>query len=308
MRVSFFCSGLIALLALPLSLAAADNTFQQAHGSFFHLYNTEKDELGIDYTWIDEQEEKDGPGKYELQILNFDGEVPLALGRDAFLLFGGQYGMRIYDFDRVPLARTASDDDTFYKIVGGTGVGMFLSDDILLIARGTLGSYSDLDDGIDEDSFIGTGDARFVYQVNPGAQLIFGVRYSQDFDDTPLFPIAGIRLLNESGTLRLSLTAPLDAEIKYAVTPEGFFYIRGSIVGEQYRVNSGEDVSSFNVSIRDQFIGAGTELWFLRTIKVGAEVGYSVGSELDYKARDSGQFSGDLDDAMYLRVSLGVNL
>lgn len=303
-----FSFSLLSANLFAASAAADDDTFHQAHGSFFHLYNTEKDELGIDYTWVRDQEEKSGPGKYDLQVWNFEGEAPVALGRDTFMLFGGQFGMRLYDFDRVPLARTAADDDTFYKIVGSTGIGMFLSDDLLLVGRGTLGSYSDLDDGIDEDSIVGTGDVRFVYQFNPGAQLLFGARYSQDFDDTPLFPILGLRLLSESGTLRFTVTAPLDAELRYAVTPEGFLYVRGSVVGDQYHISSGEDVSSFNVSVRDQFIGAGTELWFSRTVKVGAEVGYSVGSELDYKTRNSGQFSGDLDSAPYVRVSLGVSL
>ena len=299
---------LFLIFVLSTRVATADESFQQAHGNFFHLYNSKKEELGIDYTNINEQKEDGGPGEYSLGILNFFGEAPAPIDRDIFLLFGGQYGMRSYDFTRVNGARTASNDDTYYKFVGETGVGMFLSDDLLIVGRGSLGSYSDLDGGVDSDSIVTVGDARLIYQVNPGAQLLVGVRYSQDFDDTPLFPLAGFRLLNETGNIRISLTLPLDGEIRYAVTPDAFLYFRGSIMGEQYRVSSGEGVPDFNAYVHDQLFGLGTELWFMRTVKVGAEVGYSIGSELKYKTTDSGQFNGDLDDALYLRASLGVNL
>lgn len=279
-----------------------------SHADFFSLLRPDHADITLGGLYEPEHEEKDGPGSYSLKKFSGSGELLAPLGRDLYLRGGLEYAASLYDFDLVSGARTSIGEETLHRAVLNGGIGMFLSENVLVTGVGSLGIYSDFDEGIDLDHAAIYGSGMLVYRVNPGAQLLLGIERSEVFDETPLFPLLGLRLLSEDGKLHFSLTLPLEARIGWHLSSQSELYVRGRISGERYRIAAGPENTEFSVSVRDQRVGLGAQLWFGEHVGVTLEGGLAVGSELEFKVRDAGQFDGELKEAGYLSCELGFAL
>jgi hypothetical protein len=305
-----FLLGLGLSTAVNLSVvrpADADTEFSTQHGDFFHLLLPSHEDIHLRYLYEADHGEDGGPGKFDLNSFSAAGELPIPLERDTYLRFGGGYSARWYDFKDVPGAATSTDSDTLHAAELSGGAGIFLNDDLLLSGKGTFGAYSDFDGGLDTDDFRLSGEGELVYRINPGAQLLAGLRWSEDFDDTPIFPLLGIRLLSEDGKLHISLTAPVDLRVGYNINPDIEFYADASLQGNEYRMSAGER-HDFQVHVQDRRAGLGFRWWLGDTVSLGAEAGLSWTSELKFKTEDAGQFGGDLDPAGYVSADIGIAL
>lgn len=290
------------------SVARAED-FRKAHGDFFHVFLSDREDLKVRYIFEkDHEEENGGGGEFDLNQLSLDGEVPLEIGDDLYFRMGGGYGARLYDFKSVRGARTALSSETLHRAEMVTGLGWFVSDDVLLTGAARLGVFSDFDAGLESDDFQVHGEVLTVVRFNPGAQVVFGVRESEDFDDTPVLPLIGFRMLSDDGKLQLSLTAPVELRVGYALDPEIELYGRALASGEEYTADAGRLDERFQIHTHDRRFGVGVDVWFGSNVKLGMEAGVAVGSELDFKIEDAGQFSGDLDDAGYFMAGLGFSL
>ena len=287
--------------------ANAGNEMTDKHGDFFRLLLPTKDDVRLQYIYEPEHEEDGGPGKFDLNYFSAQGELPLALSEDSFFRIGGAYSARVYDFEEVRGANTDTDSDTMHLTEVLAGYGIFLSDNILLTGKATLGAYGDFDGGLDSDDFAVHGEALAVFRLNPGAQLLAGARYSEDFDDAPLIPLLGIRLLSEDGALHITLTAPVELRVGYNISSDLELYCQAALHGEKYRISAGRR-DDFNAQVQDRRFGLGIDYWMLSHMKLGLEAGVALGSELEFKTRDPGQFDGDLDPAGYVSASLGFAL
>ena len=308
------------LFSVALSIAAAvygallfpapsrADDFKSAHGDFFHVLHTKREDLRLRYVFEKDHGEKEGPAEFDLNAFSADGEVPVALSKDLYYRAGAGYGARLYDFKRIASARTALSSETLHRAQFAGGLGYFFGEDFLATGIARVGVFSDFDEGLESDDVQLHGEALGVYRFNPGAQVVFGVRVSEDFDDTPVLPLLGVRLMSDDGKVQLSLTAPVELRLGYNLDTEVQLYGQVSVSGEEYRIDAGRSDGRFNLSVHDRRYGLGVDMWFGSAVKLGVEGGLAVGSELDFKMDGAGQYSGDLDEAGYLQAELGFAL
>lgn len=284
--------------------ADAANDFVNAHGNFFRLFYPSKSELKLGYRYQPENDEKDGPGEFDLN--NFFGELdlPLPVSRDRFFRFGFDFDARLFDFSPPSRAATSTHSETFYSGALNLGMGHFINDDFLITGQASLGAYSNFEDSLDEKDLRGSNQWLLVYNLNPVTQLVAGFEYSERFDDTPILPIGGLRLQSTDGQVHISITVPIEATVTINLQPEFSIYAGGWIDGDEYRVEINE--LDFNAQYFDVLVGAGFRYWVGEHINLGAEMGASVASELEFKVDDPGQFDGDLEPAPYVRGTMGI--
>ena len=206
------------------------------------------------------------------------------------------------------LGTTETDSETLHNFELSLGYGQFRSQDFLLQGFATVDLNSNLESGFDTDAMDIEGQLLAIYRFNAGAQLIGGVRYSDDFEDISVFPIIGFRLLSRDGHTHISLTAPLEAKVSYNLRPNLSLYLGAWLTGEEYDVELPND-KKFDVHAHDRRAGLGATLWINHRINISAEVGYTLGSELIFKDDDTRQFKdGELDDTYYFSARVGFNL
>ncbi len=299
-----------SVYAQSISSLDSIQEFNQAHGSFFHLYFAERTDVRAGYLFEPSVEESKGPGKFDLHnpFLNFS--TVFAVDEGMFFSLGGEFEARRYLFSHVADASTGSRrtaPENLYKIAFSPGVGKFLTDSILAWGSLTLGNYSDLKGGVlDKDDYQLLADARLVFQINPGAQLIFGAAYTNNYLNQRLLPVLGLRLLSESGKLHISVDFPFHGRIGYYVTPyvEGFTQI--VVSGDRYQAQiNGEDI---RVGVHDERLGVGARFWLGSYVSFTLEGGRTLNSQLRFMRSDSREFgrNGALDMHWYLRTYIGL--
>lgn len=296
----------LSQLALADDNSRSEN-FRREHSGFFRLYKSERSDFQLAYLFQPSMEAKQGPGEYSLHSFSTEGEAPFPLSSDFFYRLGWEYSWRMYDFDKVPSVLTSTDSLDAHKLGGIFGFGWFLNDDLLITARARPGLYSDFDGGLKEEDFQILGDGQLICRVNPGTQLMAGIVVSEDFDSTPVYPELGIRILNSSGNLHLSLTAPREARVTYYFGPELALYGGAWLSGERYRISAGR-AENFNLQLQERLFGVGIEFWFSSSLELKLEAGVSAGSEFDFKINSAGQFDGELDSGPYFRTQIGFSL
>jgi hypothetical protein len=278
------------------------------HKSFLRLLYPAGSNGLMGYQYQETTDERNGPGEFKLQRFFAKTDLPMPLDRKTFSRFGIEYDARLYDFKEVPGATTGVDKDTLHRAVVKAGLGRFLGDDIL--ATGTLdfGMYTDLDDGIDTDDYQLQGEALGVYRINPGAQLIGGFKWGQDFEDITFLPLIGLRLLSTDGRIHVSATLPLELRITYGITPATDVYAGIWIKGDRFRVRMGEDNNEFDLQIQERNAGIGIAHWFGKHFSLGAEGGLMMESQFEFKFANAGQFDEEVNSAPYLRAFIGFAL
>ena len=130
-----------------------------------------------------------------------------------------------------------------------------------------------------------------------------GAAYDETFDDTPLYPLFGVRMLSNDGKFHLVLTLPTELRLGFRPTPETEYYVGGWILGNEYRFNS--DFGDFNMQTRENRIGAGVVQWMGEHVNLTLEAGALLKSTLEFKYAATPEFAGDLSPGAYLAASLG---
>lgn len=302
--ISCFCY----LLIFAVSCAEADTatSFVAEHKSFFQLLSPDETDFRMGYTYQPTTKEDGGPGEFSLHQFFGDLEIARPLNEDFYLRLGANYEARLYNFDSQPGARINLSSETLHKIVARVGAGLFLTDDLLLTGVALPGIWSDFDGSIKEDDTDLQGDSALIYRINPGTELLVGLAYNEVYDDVPLLPYGGIRLLSSSGRLSARVTFPLEAEVGYKLDLRSKVYGGYWIRGDEYRV--ADEDEDFDLHLQDRRLGAGFMYWFSERLNFRIEGGATHGSEMTIKVRDAGQFEdGDLDTTGYLTAALGAS-
>ncbi len=285
------------------------NEFKSAHGDFFHLLLQDQPEVSVGYHYQPQTDSDDGPGSFDLNQIFVRSDVPVPLSRDTFLRFGIDYDSRFYDFEEVRGIATSTSEESLHRVEFKVGYGQFfICDDLLLTGVARPGFFSDFEGSLDTDDFRLYGDGLAAYRLNPGAQLVAGVRVDETFDDTPVLPFGGVRLQSEDGTTLISLTVPLELTVGYKIDPKTRVYAGYWISGEDYEVEAGPESKEFEIQVHERRLGLGVAYWFTDQLRLDLEGGAEVGSELDFKTDQAGQFGGDLEPAGYFRVAVGIGL
>lgn len=298
---------LVIGFVLPL-LAVADDEgsgFLEEHQDFFHLLGPSTTELTVRYLFQPETQDEDGPSEFDLHQFQGTLDFPVPISSDSFYRFGGEYQLGRYDFSNARTQNSRLEDEDLHKIELSFGMGTFLDEDLLVSGFLTPGIYSDLNEGLDEDDFQLQGMGMLVYRMNPTAQLLVGVKWSEDFDEYPLFPILGMRLLSENGQVHLNLTLPLEARLGYNFTTNAQAYTGFWISGDQYQVAFDQE-DEFHLQNQERRLGIGVLVWLNDRIQVSIEGGALVGGVFDLKTTNPGQFNDGVDPTGYLTGSLGL--
>lgn len=299
------------VLAWPL-LSSADpafnSSFVQAHNDFFNVLLPDNSDMKLGYLLQPSNDEDGGPGKYDLQTFSGQLEIPIPLSTNTYLRAGGGYGARKYDFKELAGVPTSSSEDTLHKVYGLIGYGQFFNPDLLFASSARLGAYSDFSGGLSEDDFQLYLDGMFVYRVNPGTQLLLGLAYNKIFDDAPLIPLIGFRIVSSDGQLRLTLTAPVEVRVDYQLDQKTQLYAGAWIEGDQYRIQTGPTKIELDAQVQDRRIGGGFLYWFTDHLNLGVEGGATLGSQFEFKLDNAGQFNGDMQSAPYVAATVGLSL
>jgi len=219
------------------------------------------------------------------------------------------------DFRRIEYSfgnsSTLSSDTELYDIFPRVDFGHFLSDQLFFLGSVGLGVFSDLDADL-VDSLQFKSSAQLVWRLNPGAQILAGLRLSQDFEDVPIFPFIGLRLQDTEGRLHLSLTFPLEASASLHLDHDSEIFLRAWLEGNEYnlqprtRYGVSGDVEVYQ---REQRVSLGYRRWFGRNFAISLEGGATPGSIFEIKEDNRDDFSqGDLDTAWFASLALDFRL
>ncbi len=309
MRKISLLSGFLAISISCFSLgfvepAVADNRLVAEHKSFLRLLYPNGSNGRLGYQQQQSTDEVGGPGNFKLKQFFLNTDLPMPINRNTFFRLGLDYNMRIYDFEELAGISTSSSKKTLHKCVVKLGLGRFLSDDFLAIGSLDLGMYSDLENVIDTDDYQLNGEVLGIYRINPGAELVGGVRWSEDFETLSMIPIMGLRLLSTSGRLHVSATLPIELSLTYGITPATDVYIGAWLKGERYRIRMGEDKQEFDLQLQERRIGAGVTHWIGKHVSLGLEGGLMLESQFEFKLKNAGQFGDDVDSSLYGQVFL----
>jgi hypothetical protein len=293
----------LLLLASAAVDAVAQDEFVSEHRRFFSLYKSEVEDLRFSAIYQPENDEADGSGEFDLLQANIKLETPYAIDDDSFSILAFEYDARNYDLSGVE-GTPINSSPTFHKIQVGAGLGKFINDDFMLVGTARLGVFSDFESDIDENAVRLYGDGAAVYRVNPGTQFVLGAAYNEIFDDYPIYPMNGLRVISEDGTIHLSMTFPTDAQFGYNLVADSLLFAKFVATGEEYR-STLEDKREVDVHVQDKRLGFGARHWFTPHVNLGAEIGISLDGELKYKVSNPEVFTGDTDPAPYAAVNLG---
>lgn len=296
-----------AIVAPSRGFSEAPQTFIGEHHRFFSLLYPEQTDAAFRYTFQPENKAQGSPGKYTLNIFDARTDAALPMDNALYLPIGFQYDARLYSFDHVSSARTYDPSLTLHKLSASVGAGWFITDSLLLTGTFQPGIYSDFGSGFDDRDFKFYGDGKLVYQINPNSQILAGVEVSGRYEDYPVIPYAGIRLLNTDGTLSVSATFPLDARVGYNLNPGLQLYGGIWVTGDTYRASMGNVQQRFSITTQDRRAGGGVVYWPMQNVNLNAEVGVDFNQKFILKTANPGQFdNGNVGTTGYLSVGVGL--
>ena len=312
-RYIYLLITLVFLTNISLTLAQKapaknerNKDFRSSHSDFFHLYFPERTDLRAGYVHEWTAKEQNGAGEYSLNNFFMDGMFQASVSKDSFMSFGGGFDMRQYDFQSNPTFRTGTKEENLYKINFAPGFGTFINDDFLFWAQAKIGNYSDLDAGaLNLDDYLVLGSGEFVYRINPGAQVVLGASYSNDYLNQKLLPILGLRLMSDTGAFTLAMDLPFRFRVGYYITPHIEVFGQAVAKGDRYNVRLNGD--EFNVGVHDERAGGGIRFWLGSNLSLTFDGGRTLRSQLKFYTANPGQFiNGDIESHWYAQSYLGV--
>ena len=306
---------LLVLTFFPISGLAENlgQRFVRERGSFFHLLHPVRSDIQAEYR-LERGISVDGmEQEYDLDFYSFKFELPKVVSSPrVFLRLGFDYQLRNYTFDTASPAPGEFDFDSLEFLHRGlftAGAGYFFTDNFLLTGRVQPGLLSNLDSGLESEYFDLQGDTYFVWRVNPAAQLLAGIRLSNDFSSGSFYPLLGLRLLSADGRMHLSITAPLEAQVAYDVAESLRVYAKAWMFGEEFHLSNSE-LAFDTARVEEVRAGIGVEWWIAGYVSLGIEAGLLIDDRFELKV-DSGsdvENGGSADTGAYGSVKIGVAL
>ena len=290
--------------------AADDDTSVQSgflleHKSFMRLLYPSATNLKFSYQYQPTVEDEDGLGDSDKQQMvgEFDAIVPF--DNDTFARVGLIYERSTYDMAQVLANSTESTNEILNHVGARFGFGNFVNDNVLISGFVDVGVFSDLDSGIETEDIRVHGEAITAYRINPGSQLLIGIRASDDIRTDSIYPMIGVRLMSTDGHLHLGLTVPFDARIGYNVSQDVELYARAWVQGYDYSAKVGNVDREVDIEIQDRRAGCGVVYWADNAVSMVLEFGVMLEGEFELKIKNPDSFHSDLETAPYARAALG---
>jgi len=195
-------------------------------------------------------------------------------------------------------------DDAIHTLSFNTGLGYRLNDDWMFMGtfNPTLYKFSDV--GGNDIGF--SGGVNALWKYSPSLKFMFGIMVAPD-SDIPVLPMVGVDWqIDKAWELRLMFPQP---RLIYKADDHWNYYGGLNLVGATFRSSDTLGTSigrpEYNNALatyRDIRLGAGVDYNLSKSLKVEAEIGYSVSRQIDYTKVDE---TVAFDPAPYVR--LGVN-
>ena len=301
---------LLFLLLVTPTLLRADTVakdFDNAHQGFFQLLRPEWSNLQFDYVYQPKNEDDGGrDGEFDLHHFMASLDLPVPITESLFYRVGGVYEGRFNKFKNLSPAVLSDSSLNLHKLELDFGLGYFFTSDTMLVGDLRPGVYSDFDGGLSSDAFNLYGDVLLAYRANPGTQLVVGLVRSEDFDDLPVYPIIGIRLLSENGLVHFNLTLPVKTRLAYNMSSRSQLYVGAWIRGDKYSVKAGPDKKDTDLQVQDQRAGLGFHYWITQNTSIAAELGFTFGGQFELKSGVPDPFGEEMKSTGYGRLRFGV--
>jgi hypothetical protein len=295
-------------MLVPSGTVSADTSlsdFRNAHGDFLELYDPDRTNLSAAYLIEPDMEEKGGPGGYRLQILEAAGQLAAPVTEDLFMVPGFLFQERIYDYDH---ESEQLGIDTLWKMELILDAGYFISPQVLWLAGVRAGAYSDMDGNTNGEDFRIFGSALVVHQSSPRFQLVIGVVSDEAFDSLAVYPLIGFRWLSPEENVHLSVTLPVEAEIRINIQPSTTLSLGGWLSGDRYHVRFEPDATERDIQVQDRRFGGGIRHWLSEHFNVEIEGGVNARSQFEVKGSGFTELFGHMDPGFFLTLGVGAAL
>ena len=296
--------------------------FREAHGEFMDRRERYDPAIEIGARWLPNQSIKGEPGDFNMLGYDIDAEFPVVVYPDAFVTFGlYHYGRRYHasdlfgsqnnNFPNGNLNATGSwGDETLTAAGVRLGVGMFLSDYVLLEIETSPGVYSDLERRLKKKDFDVPSSALMTVQATESFFFKFGIRYNQVYQDAPWLPWLGFSYeINDS--VRLDVMLPEYLELSWWPSASTSFAWGAQVRGAQYSVgNSAGGVSQRDdLNVQEVSTYLGLTQRFTDAFSLRARAGAILAGHYDLStgSENFDRTSGALDQGFFASVTFGID-
>lgn len=301
---------LLSLNSPLLCLADSTDEFLAAHSRFLSLYRQDIRDITLDYDIESSKDSDDGDLKYDLSTIAFNSEVLFPLSENLALRTGLAYKQSAYDFSFEEGTEFGEPnfDMRLHQGFLRFGVAYYLNPKVLLTTFIDAGVSSDFEDGIGSDTLTHEFEAEVVFEMNPGAQLLFGLRRGYEFEDFSVYPLVGIRLIGTEGRLRLSATLPIEVKMQYRLSEWFDSYALVKFTGAEYEIGYGPGDQKGTLTVMQRRVAAGIQFLPGSTFVLQLEVGAGVDDSLEFDFDNTDSDSRSIDIGPYLSFGIGVSL
>ena len=300
-----------ARLAVPPLVQDQDYSpsgmFGRTHGEFMAGAFRYRPEVTATYLQQQDANVQNEDGHFDLDHFRFDAQVPAPVSPDTFLIVGGTFDARDYDFsDNV----SGAFDEELFQAGLHLGFGTFFEDhdDFLLTGVFSPGVYSDLDGGLHSRDWKFFGEVLGTWRSQEDLFFKLGVMHSEDFRDANVLPLLGMSW-RITPSVRFDTLLPKYIELSWSATERTIVHAGVDLEGEQYRVRSSVATGKQMFDVQTQEIRArlGLIQRFNDNFSLFADVGTNVAG--DYKWRDTtgATYDGTLRPEIFLHVGVGID-
>ena len=310
----------------PLSQDGQDysvtSLFREAHGEFMDRRERYDPAIELGARWLPNQSIKGEPGDFNMLGYDVDAEFPVVAYPDAFVTFGlYHYGRRFHASDlfgsqnnNFPLGNLNANgnwgDETLTAAGVRLGVGMFLTDHVLLEVETSPGVYSDLERRLKKKDFDAPTSALVTVQATENFFFKFGVRYNQIYQDAPWLPWLGFSYEISDG-VRLDVMLPEYVELAWWPSASTAFAWGAQVQGAQYSVgNSAGGVSQRDdLNVQEVSTYLGITQRFTDAFSLRARAGAILAGHYDLTtgSQSFDRASGALDQGFFASVTFGID-
>jgi hypothetical protein len=242
----------------------------------------------------------------DFQLLDLEGRfrVRQAIGPDTQWIFGGELGIRSYEF-----SAGGPGDGVLYRIVPELGVAHFAREDIYVEASFLPSIRSSFEGSIGLDHVFWNFEALGTWRYQEGLMFDGGFAISDEYGGTKLIPLLGVRAQLDPNW-RVDALLPRHIEISWNNLERTTLYGGWYREGADYRVketflSGAEEHDIFVSEIR---VAAGVDYQLTDSVQGWAELGFIAGGDIEMRPGNVAGFEGGLETEPYVRVGFAWSL
>ncbi|MBX3463092.1 MAG: hypothetical protein KF830_07970 [Planctomycetes bacterium] len=291
--------------------------FQESHGEFMNRRERFKPQLELRASVWPNQRINHEPGSFEMLGYGFNLEAQTLVSTDGYLILGGYYNARRYQFSNAFGSRNNASgipDDTLHAAGGRIGFGVFVDDNVLFEVEAAPGAWSDLDGTLHTEDFDMPSRMTFTFRTSPGVFVKIGARYNQVFKDAPVLPVLGLNW-EISEHFRFDLDAPERVEFSWWPSAATGILFGAQVTGAEYHVRTSLAQQQANppgrgdVNVQEVVAYLGLMQRFNDYTSLAVRAGLVIAGDYKFTSGATGFdiAEGALDQAFFADVSFGIN-